>query len=254
MTPSLRRRPGAHAGPGWPSGRTAHARRLFAGIAPQYDLMAELLSVGQNRRWRRFLVSRVPGSASLVLDVATGTAGVAVELARRPGAVVVGVDQSPEMLRAGRSVTARAGLDDRIRLVLGRAERLPFPDAAFDAVIFTYLLRYVDDPASTLAELARALKPGGVLASLEFLVPPNPAWRAGWWLYTRLGLPLAGLLASPAWYRAGRFLGPSISAFYRRYPLGEQGRMWRKAGLVDVRFRPMSLGGGVVIWGVNARA
>jgi demethylmenaquinone methyltransferase/2-methoxy-6-polyprenyl-1,4-benzoquinol methylase len=234
------------------SERTWHARALFSGIAGSYDVMAEALSFGQNARWRRFLVSRVPADASSrVLDVATGTAGVALELVRRTGAGVVGVDQSPEMLRAGRDAIGRAGLHRGIDLVLGQAERLPFAEGSFDHLTFTYLLRYVDDPPATLRELARVVRPGGTVACLEFCVPPGPAWRAAWLAYTRIALPVAGLLASRHWYRAGRFLGPSISEFYRRYPLAEQSRMWREAGLQRVRYRMMSLGAGIVIWGAK---
>jgi demethylmenaquinone methyltransferase/2-methoxy-6-polyprenyl-1,4-benzoquinol methylase len=235
------------------SARTRHARRLFAGIAPEYDRMAELLSFGQNGRWRRFMVSRVDvGPGDRVLDVATGTAGVAIAVAGRTGARVVGVDQSPEMVAGGRRAVADAALDGRVSFVLGQGERLPFEDAAFDAVTFTYLLRYVDDPLATLRELARVLKPGGTLANLEFLLPPNPVWRAAWVLYTRVGLPVAGLVASREWWATGRFLGPSISGFYREHPLSEQGGWWREAGLSPVRYRPMSLGGGVVIWGTKS--
>jgi demethylmenaquinone methyltransferase/2-methoxy-6-polyprenyl-1,4-benzoquinol methylase len=234
------------------SARTRHARRLFAGIAPEYDLMAELLSFGQNGRWRRFMVSRLDPSARRVLDVATGTAGVAVEIARRlPSARVVGLDQSPEMLAGGRRAVAEAGMQDRIAFVLSQGERLPFPDGTFDAVTFTYLLRYVDDPPAALRELARVLRPGGTLANLEFLVPPNPVWRAAWVLYTRVGLPAGGLLASKDWWDTGRFLGPSISGFYAEHPLAEQGWWWREAGIAPVLHRPMSLGGGVVIWGTK---
>jgi demethylmenaquinone methyltransferase/2-methoxy-6-polyprenyl-1,4-benzoquinol methylase len=214
--------------------------------------MAELLSFGRNRRWRRFLVSRVRvGADGRVLDVATGTAGVAIELARRYGGRVVGLDQSEPMLRVGREAIAEGKLDGRIALVAGQAERLPFPSASFDAVTFTYLLRYVDDPAATLGELARVLRPGGTLASLEFHVPTNPVWRVAWLTYTRLLLPAGGLFASRAWYRTGRFLGPSISEFYRRYPLERQAAMWHGAGIRNVRYRAMSLGGGIVIWGTK---
>jgi demethylmenaquinone methyltransferase/2-methoxy-6-polyprenyl-1,4-benzoquinol methylase len=217
--------------------------------------MAELLSFGQNRRWRRYLVARVPASEhSRVLDVATGTAGVAIEMARLTGARIAGLDPSEPMLARGKAAVAEAGLDGRIALVLGQAELLPFPDEAFDAVTFTYLLRYVDDPAATLAELARVLKPRGLLASLEFFLPPNRLVRAAWYCYTRVGLPLAGLLASREWFRAGRFLGPSVSEFYRRYPLVEQGRIWRAAGIERVRYRTMSLGGGIVMWGPKRHA
>jgi demethylmenaquinone methyltransferase/2-methoxy-6-polyprenyl-1,4-benzoquinol methylase len=222
-------------------------------VASSYDLMAEALSFGQNGRWRRFLVSRIEaGPRSEVLDVATGTAGVALEVARRTGARVVGVDQSPEMLACARRAVRGAGMNGRVALVLGQAERLPFPDAAFDALSFTYLLRYVDDPARTLRELARVVRPGGTVAGLEFAVPVHPAWRAAWFAYTRTLLPAVGRLASVEWYRTGRFLGPSITRFYRSYPLAEQGRMWRDAGIDRVRYRLMSLGGGIVMWGSKA--
>lgn len=235
---------------GPPSPRVLHARRLFAGIAPGYDVMGEVLSFGQNRRWRRFLTGRIP-CGSRILDVATGTAAVAIDLARHQGAGVVGLDQSEPMLRAGRDRARRARVADRVSFVLGQAERLPFPDEAFGAVTFTYLLRYVDDPGATLRELVRVLRPGGVMASLEFHVPDGPLWRAGWYVHTRAGLPALGSLASPAWARAGRFLGPSVSEFARRYPLAEQGRLWRAAGMTGVWARRMTFGAGVVLWGVR---
>ena len=98
----------------------------------------------------------------------------------------------------------------------GEAERLPFADGEFDALTFTYLLRYVDDPSQTMRELARVVKPGGRIASLEFAVPPSAIAHALWVLYTRVGLPALGRLVSRDWYEVGRFLGPSISGFYRR--------------------------------------
>jgi demethylmenaquinone methyltransferase/2-methoxy-6-polyprenyl-1,4-benzoquinol methylase len=183
--------------------------------------------------------------------VATGTASVAIDLAGVGQAGVVALDQSEPMLRGARTRLARAGREERISLVLGRAELLPFPAQTFDAVTFTYLLRYVDDPAATLAELVRVLRPAGVLASLEFHVPPGPLWRAGWYLHTRVGLPAVGLLASRDWYRAGRFLGPSISEFWRRHPMEEQVRMWRAAGIGRMWARPMTLGSAVVMWGIK---
>ena len=131
-------------------------------------------------------------------------------------------------------------------LVHARAERLPFPDASFDHVTFTYLLRYVDDPAATLRELARVLRPGGRLATLEFGVPGGLAYPF-WWLYTRIGLPLAGWVVSSRWRDVGAFLGPSIESFYRRHPQRLIDGYWRDAGLTDIRVRRMSLGGGTVM-------
>jgi demethylmenaquinone methyltransferase/2-methoxy-6-polyprenyl-1,4-benzoquinol methylase len=231
--------------------RNRFARRLFAGIAPEYDRMGELLSVGQDPRWRRFLVSRVtaiPGSWAL--DVASGTGLVARQLAAR-NLRVVGLDQSEAMLRRGVAGVEGRSADGRVRFVLGRAERLPFGDETFDAVTFTYLLRYVDDPAATITELVRVLRPGGVLASLEFHVPPDPWVQAGWRAYTRVAMPALGRAVSIAWYRTGRFLGPSIEAFVDRYPLPVQVRMWQEAGMRRVRTRLMSMGVAVVTWAVK---
>ena len=231
------------------SPRTRHARRLFAGIGGSYDRMGAILSFGEDPRWRRFLVSRL-GPRGSVLDVATGTALVARELVRSGTARrIVALDPSEPMLRQGRLRTA--GLP--VGFVLGRAEELPFADAAFDAMTVTYLLRYVDDPGATLAELARVIRPDGVAASLEFGVPPNLFWRMCWRVYTRVVMPAIGRLASREWYEVGRFLGPSIEAFWRRCPLETQLRLWREAGFEQVRWRRMSLGGGIVIWGVRAR-
>jgi demethylmenaquinone methyltransferase/2-methoxy-6-polyprenyl-1,4-benzoquinol methylase len=229
------------------SSRTSHAKRLFAGIAPEYERVGAALSFGQDPRWRRFLVSRVnaiPGSWAL--DVASGTGLVARELARR-NLRVVGLDQSEAMVHRGVTGVRGAGLADRIAFVLGQAERLPFPDETFDAVTFTYLLRYVDDPQATLTELARVLRPGGVMAALEFHVPPEPWVHAGWMLYTRAVMPAVGWVVSPGWHRAMKFLGPSVTRFYERYPLPVQVRMWQEAGMRRVRTRVMSLGGGIVV-------
>jgi demethylmenaquinone methyltransferase/2-methoxy-6-polyprenyl-1,4-benzoquinol methylase len=246
--------PGFSADPGLPGDRNRLAGLLFSGLPSGYDRLAEALSFGQNGRWRRFMVSRVHVPAGgQVLDVATGTAGVAIAVARSTEARVVGVDQSEEMLVTGARRLEEAGLGGRVPLVLGRGERLPFRDGTFDAVTFTYLLRYVDDPAATLRELARVLRSGGTMANLEFHVPGNPLWRGLWSLYTRVGLPSLGRAVSPAWHDVGKFLGPSIRAFYRRYPLVDQLAMWRTAGIGDVRARRMSLGGGVVVWGRKSR-
>jgi demethylmenaquinone methyltransferase/2-methoxy-6-polyprenyl-1,4-benzoquinol methylase len=226
------------------------AQELFTGLPARYDLLAELLSFGQNRRWRRAMVDQVVRAAPRrVLDVATGTAGVALQLARRSSGQIVGIDLTEPMLRRGQENVARAGAGDRVQLVAGRAEGLPFPDESFDGLTFTYLLRYVADPAATLRELARVVKPGAPVASLEFHVPPHRFWRAWWWLYTRGVLPAAGGLAGRSWFSVGRFLGPSISGHYRRYPLSWTVEAWQDAGLIDVGARIMSLGGGLVMWG-----
>ncbi|HET8665161.1 MAG TPA: class I SAM-dependent methyltransferase [Nocardioides sp.] len=228
----------------------AFARDLFDGLPARYDLLEELLSFGQNRRWRAAMVDAVArGRPDTVLDVATGTAGVALLLARRTGADVTGVDLTEQMLARGRARVAEAG-ERRVRLAVARAEQLPFPDATFDALTFTYLLRYVADPAATLRELARVVRPAGVVASLEFGVPRGPVWLPAWRLYTRVVLPSAGFVTGGSeWWRVGRFLGPSIEDHYRRHPVEQHVDMWREAGIEDVHTRALSLGGGLVMWG-----
>jgi demethylmenaquinone methyltransferase/2-methoxy-6-polyprenyl-1,4-benzoquinol methylase len=220
------------------------ARTLFAPLGPTYDRYAALLSFGQDPRWRRFLVSRVDvGPEHTVLDVATGTGAVARELLERKRCAVVGLDQSPEML-----AEARRRLPKTVQLVEGTAERLPFPDGSFDALTFTYLLRYVADPGATLRELVRVVRRGGTIAGLEFAVPRG-AWRPLWQLYVRIGLPIAGRLISPGWAQVGGFLGPNIREFYERYPEKRLLELWAAAGVTGVQSRRLSLGGGIVTWG-----
>ena len=229
------------------------AQELFDGLPRRYDALEEILSFGQNHRWRSAMVDAVTAmepAPQRILDVATGTAGVAMMLAGRTAADVTGIDLTEQMLRTGRERVARRGLLDRVTLLGGRAEQLPFPGATFDALTFTYLLRYVADPAATLRELVRVVRPGGVVAGLEFFVPSPPVWLPAWRLYTRVVLPAAGFVGGGGeWARVGRFLGPSIETHYRAFPLEAHVEMWHAAGMVDVHTRPMSLGGGLVMWG-----
>jgi demethylmenaquinone methyltransferase / 2-methoxy-6-polyprenyl-1,4-benzoquinol methylase len=225
--------------------RNRAAKELFAPLAPTYDRYARLLSLGQDPRWRSFLVSRIDAAPEdTVLDVACGTGAVTLELVRRYGCHVVGVDQSPEMLAA-----ARARVGPAVELREARAEELPFADGAFDGLTFTYLLRYVNDPAATMRELVRVVRPRAPIAMLEFSVPRNSLARISWETYVRLGLPLAGRVISPGWRDVGDFLGPSIRDFWKRWPLESVLGLWRDAGIVDLNTRQLSLGGGIVIWG-----
>ena len=230
------------------SERRRHAIDLFAPLGPTYDRYARLLSFGQDARWRSFLVDvTVADRTDTVLDVATGTGTVALELIRRKGCRVVGLDQSADML-----AVARERVPSQVELVHADADHVPFSDASFDALTFTYLLRYVDDPAITVTELARVVRPGGTIAGLEFGLPANAAVRGAWETYVRVGLPLAGRLISPGWAEVGGFLGPSVKDFWSAWPIERLVEAWNAAGIEDVRHRPMTLGGGVVIWGRRA--
>lgn len=242
------------------SARKREALALFRGLPRRYDELSSLLSFGQDPRWRRALVSAVaPAPGDRVLDVATGTGMVAAELLARSDCSVVGIDQSAEMLSAARArfagLAQRGGPDAagqaerpaRVELIEGQAEALPFAEASFDALTFTYLLRYVEDPRATMHELARVVRPGGRVGSLEFGVPPWGPTRAAWMLYTAIGLPALGRLASREWWEVGRFLGPSIRGFYEHHPVDRIVGYWQEAGLRDVAVRRMSFGGGIVM-------
>lgn len=232
------------------SPRKRHAVRLFSGLPGRYDRVGAVMSFGQDPRWRRTLVDALaPRPGMRILDVATGTGMVAFALARR-GAEVVGVDQSPAMLGAARARLARTpALAGRLTFVDGQAEELPFADGGFDALSFTYLLRYVDDRGATMRELARVVAPGGRIGMVEFGVPGDPVLRALWRVHTRAGLPAIGRAVSPAWYEVGRFLGPSIEALAAEEP--DLAAPWRAAGIADVRVRAMSFGAGIVVTGVR---
>jgi demethylmenaquinone methyltransferase/2-methoxy-6-polyprenyl-1,4-benzoquinol methylase len=233
------------------SPRKRHALELFAGLPGRYDRMGAVMSFGQDPRWRRALVDAIdPRPGQRVLDVATGTGMVALALASH-GCEVVGLDQSEQMLAGARAkLAARPEPAGQVTFVRGEAERLPFADGEFDALTFTYLLRYVDDRAATMAELARVVRPGGRIGMVEFGVPGSAPLRALWRIYTHAGLPLIGRLASPAWAEVGRFLGPNIEELYKREP--DLPALWRRAGIDHVRARRMSFGAGVVLIGVRA--
>jgi demethylmenaquinone methyltransferase/2-methoxy-6-polyprenyl-1,4-benzoquinol methylase len=233
------------------SARKHQALALFAGLPRHYHAMGALLSFGQDPRWRRMLVAAIaPRPGERVLDVATGTGLVAQALARS-GCEVVALDQSEPMLDTARRRLARSGpLGRRVRFVAGEAERLPFDDGEFDALTFTYLLRYVDDRSATLGELARVVKPGGRIGMVEFGVPSQAALRALWRVHTRAFMPLLGRVVSPAWFEVGRFLGPSIEELHAREP--DMGALWRACGIEQVNEQRPSFGAGLVIWGVRS--
>jgi demethylmenaquinone methyltransferase/2-methoxy-6-polyprenyl-1,4-benzoquinol methylase len=234
--------------------RKDHALALFAGLPRHYDRAGAAMSFGQDPRWRAALVAATrAGPDDRVLDVAAGTGLVSAALVRCHGCRVVALDQSERMLGGLRArLAAEPALAERIEPIAGEAERLPFADASFDALTFTYLLRYVDDVAATLRELARVVRPGGTIGMVEFGVPPRPLLRAAWRVYTRVGLPALGRLISRDWEEVGRFLGPSIERFAHEHPPSRLPAEWRQAGMSQVSVRRMSFGAGVVMTGVRA--
>ena len=233
-----------------PGTRTELARGLFAPLGPTYDRYANVLSFGQDPRWRRFLVSRLPvGPHDTVLDLACGTGAVALELVRQKGCSVVGVDQSPEMLAEAQRRLVLADATTRVQLVESSAQALARGDGSFDGLTAAYLLRYLDDLPAGLRELARVLRPGATASLLDFGVPPSPLGRVAWDVWVDFGLPLAGRAISAGWHEVGRFLGGSIRDFDERWPVPRLLTALREAGFEDVQSERLSLGGCTVLWG-----
>jgi demethylmenaquinone methyltransferase/2-methoxy-6-polyprenyl-1,4-benzoquinol methylase len=232
-------------------------RRIFSPIASDYDRPAQLLGLFQYRRWHRFLIARLmpliaeswEGRPARILDMATGTGAIALDLLRHDGVRVVGADVTRPMLLSAqaRADSTKAALP----LVECTAEALPFADGSFDAITFAYLLRYVGDVPATLHGLARLLRSGGMMASLDFGVPRGVAYSF-WRLYVDAVLPLAGRVFSRDWRSVGEFLGSDIRSFYQSWPEPRLLQAWRDAGFSDVRSQRLSLGGGVVIWGTKS--
>ena len=243
----------AESQPADPVKRT-FAQDLFDGVAQSYDTWAQVLTFFQYLRWRRFLVSQMAlRPRKLVLDVCTGTAGVALEIADHHDGQIVGLDVSHSMLEAGLRAVEKRSLDGRVQLTQGRAEHLPFPDETFDTVVFTYLLRYVQEPDATIRELSRVLKPGGELLSLEFGIPETSWIKALWLIYNKVVMPVMTIPVSRGWHRVGCFLGPSISDFCKRYPVDRIAAIWRENGFPVVEIKHLLGGAAIVMWGTKGR-
>lgn len=214
---------------------------MFDNIAPAYDRLNDIMSFGIARAWRRAVVRRVKRSdPRRVLDLATGTADLAIAIAcRMPKAHVTGGDISEGMLALGREKVWKAGLSQRISLVTARAEELPFADAEFDAVTAAFGVRNFSDVRQGLAQMARVLDRGGRVFVLEFSTPRNKIFGSLYRFYFHRVLPRIGGLISKD-YRAYTYLPGSVSEF----PDPERFLdMMRDAGFV--RCRAESLTGGV---------
>ncbi len=221
-------------------GKKRQVAEMFNAIAPRYDLLNRILSGGIDRRWRRRAVGLLmPEAPRRVLDVATGTADLAIEAARRlPVEKVIGVDISEAMLRIGQEKVARLGLSDRVLLRIGDAEKLPFSDRQFDAALVAFGVRNFENLQRGLAEIYRVLRPGGVLVVLEFSHPRAPVIRTLYRWYAHQVLPRIG-----AWLSqdegAYRYLPDSVEVF----PDGPDFLVrMEQAGFRDLLWQPLTFG------------
>lgn len=221
-------------------GKRRQVERMFDNISPYYDLLNRVLSLGIDRQWRREAVSRLPPKPALhVLDMATGTADLALEIVRqRPDARVTGVDISNDMLDVGRAKLARRELEHTIELVTAASEDIPYPDGHFDAATVAFGVRNFEDAAGGLAEMRRVIRPGGRIIVLEFSrIRTFPLEQAFDFYFGRV-LPWIGNTWSSD-PRAYRYLYESVQAF----PDGKEfARLLEAAGFQQPRWQPLTLG------------
>ncbi len=220
-------------------GKKGRVEAMFDAIAPRYDLLNRVLSFGIDRLWRRQAIAMLrPERPRRILDVATGTADLAIEALRLGPEEVVGVDLSAEMLRYGRRKLAARGLEGRIRLEQADSEQLPFPDAAFDAATVAFGVRNFENLEAGLSEIRRTLRPGGALVVLEFSRPRRFPVKQAYAFYSRRVLPRIGGAISRD-DGAYRYLPESVAAF----PDGEDflARM-QACGFADTRVRALTFG------------
>ncbi|MDA0378443.1 MAG: bifunctional demethylmenaquinone methyltransferase/2-methoxy-6-polyprenyl-1,4-benzoquinol methylase UbiE [Bacteroidetes bacterium] len=220
-------------------GKKPHIERMFDSIAPRYDLLNRVLSGGIDQRWRRRVIGEVlEHDPERVLDIATGTADLAIQAARQGVDRVVGVDISEEMLEVGRGKVRRGLLESKVTLQRGDAEKLPFSDKQFHAAMVAFGVRNFEDLGAGLAEIHRILKPGGKFVVLEFSRPAAFPIKQLYAFYSRFILPLIGRLVSGD-SGAYTYLPESISVF----PEGEDFLEWmRKAGFQDLRAHRLTFG------------
>lgn len=212
---------------------------MFDKIAARYDAMNRVLSFGLDRGWRRRTVRALAlGKAPRVLDLATGTGDLAVDIARmHPDATVIGLDPSRQMLAIAERKLASRGLADRVTLVRGDAQHLPYRDAEMDAATIAFGIRNVPDRLAALGEMARVVRPGGRVAVLELGEPRRGLLARAARFHTRHVVPRLGALLSGA--REYRYLQRSIAAFP---PSAEFAQLMERAGLRVLEVAPLTFG------------
>jgi demethylmenaquinone methyltransferase / 2-methoxy-6-polyprenyl-1,4-benzoquinol methylase len=217
-------------------------REMFGAIVPRYDLINWLMTLGLDRRWRRLTVALSEPHDAVILDIATGTGDLACEAAWQGARRIIGADFCPPMVAVARVKAARLLRADSQRggiidFVVGDAMRLPFPARSFDAVVNGFLLRNVEDLATTFAELCRVIKPGGRLVCLD-LTPPRGAMRHFFAFYIATAVPLLGILVGRN-YGAYRYLFQSL----KLHPDADRiAGLMRAAGFAEVSYTVIGFG------------
>lgn len=224
--------------------------QLFDHIAPQYDRMNSVISLGTHRLWRRQVMDQMtvrPGDFALDLCCGTGDWTLALAQAVGPAGEVVGLDLSHEMLAVAQQKVRTAHLQSQITLKQGDAMHLPYPDNTFNVVTIGFGLRNVPDAQQVLFEMTRVVKPGGQVVCLETSQPTNPVVHAGWQLYFGHVVPLMGRVVAHH-YRAYDYLQRTTHQFVSAEQLAV---MFTAAGLHHVHYRRFNLGAAAVHFGTK---
>lgn len=212
---------------------------MFDGIAHRYDFMNRVISLGIDQSWRRATIAALelrPGSK--ILDLATGTCDLAILAAQaEPGASVVGLDPSRKMLEIGRAKLDKLGLSERVQLVIGDAEQLPFEADSFDGICMGFGIRNVPDRPRALSEMARVTRPGGRIAILELSEPEGNVLGSLARFHVHTVVPALGALLSGK--REYAYLQRSIAAFPKAADFAE---MMRASGLTPLSVKPLTFG------------
>lgn len=220
--------------------KSEQVRDMFDNIAPAYDFMNRAMTLGIDRSWRAKAIAMVKArNPREILDVATGTADLAIEMWRKmPRVKITGVDLSEGMIERGRAKVESLGASDHITLLSADCLSLPFADGSFDAVTVAFGVRNFENLAAGYREMARVLRSGGMLTVVELSRPVNPIIKPFYNLYTRGVIPLLGRIVSSD-SSAYRYLGESIAAV----PQGEaMTRLMKESGFGETRFRPLTFG------------
>jgi demethylmenaquinone methyltransferase/2-methoxy-6-polyprenyl-1,4-benzoquinol methylase len=224
-------------------GKKEQVRDMFNTISGHYDGLNRMISLGIDQRWRKRLVGLVSNNQpQAVLDVATGTGDLALALATAGATEVVGLDLAPGMLEIGKKKVAAKGLEDKIKMITGDSEALPFESNSFDAVTVAFGVRNFENLELGLSEILRVLKPGGILAILETSVPEQQPFKWGYHLYSRRIMPIMGKLFSkePSAYR---YLSESAESF----PFGRRfNNILAKTGFKGITHLPQTFGAAAI--------
>lgn len=221
------------------SGKKEQVSQMFDNISGNYDNLNRVISFGADIKWRKKILNMVAGiKPDAILDIATGTGDLAILMSNTSAAKIIGLDISTGMLEVGKQKVAQKNLSQKIEMVLGDSENIPYQDNSFDAVTVAFGIRNFENLEKGLSEILRVLKPNGIFVILETSVPKKFPFKQGYSLYTKNIMPLIGKLFSKD-KSAYRYLADSASIF----PYGEElNNILRKTGFINVKDMPQTFG------------